>query len=83
MASLAVTTEDKVSKIILVGPSKICSFDPMPISMVMDCLHELVPVITNIINSSMAESDVPTTPNYDNMVPVLKKPSLDKDLMKK
>ena len=37
MASLAVITEDEVRKIILVGPSKICLFDPVPISMVKDC----------------------------------------------
>ena len=82
MASLAATTEDEVRKIILVGPSKTCSLDPMPTSMVKDCLQELAPVITNIINSSMAEGVVPTTLKHANVVPVLKKPSLDKDLMK-
>ena len=82
MASLAATTEDEARKIILVGPSKTCSLDPMPTSMVTDCLQELSPVITNIINSSMAEGVVPTTLKHANVVPVLKKPSLDKDLMK-
>ena len=69
-------------KIILVGPSKTCSLDPMPTSMVKDCLQELAPAITNIINSSMAEGDVPTTLKHAKVVPVLKKPSLDKVLMK-
>ena len=41
MASLAATTEDEVCKIILVSPSKTCSLDPMPTSMVKDCLQEL------------------------------------------
>ena len=59
MASLAATTEDEVSKIMLVGPSKTCSLGPMPSSMVKDCSQELTPVITNIINSSMAEGVVP------------------------
>ena len=72
MASLAATTEDEVRKIILVGPSKTCSPDPMPTSMVQDCLKELAPVITNIINSSMAEGDVPTTLKHAKVVPVLK-----------
>ena len=66
-------------KVILVGPNKTCSLDPMPTSMVKDCLQELAPVITI---SSMAEGGVPTTLKHANVVPVLKKPSLDKDLMK-
>ena len=82
MASPAVTTEDEVRKIILVGPSKIFSLDPMPTSMVKYCLQELAPVITNIINSSMAQGVVPITPKHHNVVPVLMKPSLNKDLMK-
>ena len=82
MASLAAATEDEVSKIILVGPSKTCSLDPMPTAMVKDYIQELAPVINNIINSSMAEGVVSTTLKHANVVPVLKKPSLDKDLMK-
>ena len=81
MASLAATTEDEVRKIILVGPSKTCSLDPMPTPMVKDCLQEVAPAITNIINSSIAEDIVPTTLKHANVVPVLNKPSLDKDLM--
>ena len=82
MTSLSVTTDDEVPKIILVGPSKTCSLDPMPTSMVKDCLQKPAPVITNIINSSMAEGVVPKALKHANVVPVLKKPSLDKDLMK-
>ena len=82
MTSLAATTENEVRKIILVGPSNTGSLDPMPTSMVKDCLQELAPVITNTINYSMAERVVPTTLRHANVVPVLKKPSLDKDVMK-
>ena len=82
MASLAATTEDDVRKIVLVRPSKTCSLDPMPASMVKDCLQDLAPVITSIINSSMAEGIVATTLRHANVVPVLKKPSSDKDPMK-
>ena len=82
MASLAATAEGEVRKIILIGPSKTCSFDLMPTSIVKDCLQELEPTITNIINCSMAEGVVPTTLKHANVVPVLKKPSLDKERMK-
>ena len=53
MASLSATTEDEVRNIILVGPSKTCSLDPMPTSMVKDCLQELAPVIKPLTSGSV------------------------------
>ena len=45
---------EEVQSIIQKSAKKTCSLDPMPTSMVVACLEELLPVITRLVNSSLS-----------------------------
>ena len=46
-------SEDEVRTLVSSASKKHCALDPMPSSLVSDCLDVLLPVITKIINSSL------------------------------
>ena len=43
-------SEEHVRNVILNSASKTCSLDPMPTSLFVECLDELLPAVTHIIN---------------------------------
>ena len=63
-------------------PSKSCSLDPVPTWFLKEHLDCLLPSITNIVNLSMSTGIVPAKIKVAHVMPSLKKPSLDKDVMK-
>ena len=52
-------TTEEVKHIVLRSPNKSCEIDPIPTWLLKECLHELSPIITKIINLSMENSHVP------------------------
>ena len=74
--------EDKVRRLINKSPSTSCSLDLVPTWLLKDYLTCLLPTITNniIVNLSMSTGIVPTTIKSALVTPLLKKPSLDKDV---
>ena len=60
-------------------PPKSCLLDPMPTRFVKNCLLYLLPVITNIVNSSIQSNFVPLEFKKAHVMPLLKKPGLDPD----
>ena len=75
-------SEEEVEKIIRNSPSKTCSLDPLPTSLLKECLDLLVPIITKIINKSFAESHVPKSFKLAAVTPILKKANLIADILK-
>ena len=75
-------SEDEVRKLIMESPVKSCSMDPIPTPLLKDCADSLVPVITRIINMSLATGEIPTCFKLAKVTPLLKKKSLDKDVYK-
>ena len=64
------------------SPSKSCSLDPMPTWMLKAHLDCILPSITNIVNESTSTGIiVPTKMKAALVTPLLKKPSLDKNVM--
>ena len=74
------TTETEVRGLIRKIVKKSCCLDPIPASLLVQCLDDLLPVITRIINLSFASSTVPTSLKQAVLSPLLKKPSLDHEL---
>ena len=72
-------TDDFVLKIIKNTPAKSCEFDPIPTTLLYDIL---LPTIANIINTSLTTGIVPSGLKTAVVKPLLKKPSLDKSLLK-
>ncbi|KAI0238454.1 hypothetical protein LSAT2_010826 [Lamellibrachia satsuma] len=74
--------EDEVRQLVNKSPSKSCSLDPVPTWFLKEHLDCLLTSITNIVNLSMSTGIVPTKMKAVLVTPLLKKPSLDKDIMK-
>ena len=74
--------EDEVRRLVNKSPSKSCSLDPVPTWFLKEHLDCLLPSITNIVNLSMSTGIVPAKIKVAHVMPSLKKPSLDKDVMK-
>jgi hypothetical protein len=76
-----VTTED-VKKIIRDMPKKSCSLDPIPTWLLIDCLDEIAPVISNIINLSLSSGEFPSSLKLALVRPLIKKILLALDILK-
>ena len=62
-------------------PSKSCPLDPMPTWIVKQCLDELVPTITEIVNHSLCSGSFPSTFKIAEVIPLIKKSTLDPELL--
>ena len=76
------TSEDKIEKLILSSLSKSCDLDPIPTSVLKNCLDILITPITDIINISMETSTFPQNFKQAHVRPLLKKTSLPKHELK-
>ena len=79
LRQLVPVSEDQVKKIIMEGNNKSCTLDPIPTTILKSCIDSLIPIITRIINASMATAVFPPQFKTASVVPVLKKPELATD----
>ena len=79
LSSFEITTEDEIRKLILASKFKSCSLDVIPTFLIKECMNELAPIITALLNSSLQASYVPPTLKSAIVTPILKKPSADCD----
>ena len=82
LSFLQTTTQEEVWKIICKSPSKSCTLDPIPTWIIRDAKNELLPTITDIINASPRSSEVPTSTKSAVVTPLLKKATLDPEILK-
>ena len=75
-------TEDEIKKLILSSSSKSCDLDPIPTSVLKNCLDILITPITDIINISMGTSTFSQNFKEAHVRPLLKKTSLPKKKLK-
>ena len=68
--------QEEVRKIISSSPSKSCSLDPIPTSILKLCLDELTPVLTLIVNTSLEFADFSPELKRAFILPLLKRPYL-------
>ena len=73
-------TDDEIEKLMF-GLTKTCELDPLPAKQIQQCLSSLVPVITAITNKSLEEGTMPSALKVACVHPILKKPSLDRDIL--
>ena len=69
-------TEGDISAIIKKSTKKSCKLDPIPTQLVVDCLDQLLPVITTIVNCSLSQGVFPEAWKDALVKPLLKKPGL-------
>jgi hypothetical protein len=76
------TCEDEIKSIIKKSANKSCDLDPIPTWLLKDCLDELAPVMTKIINASLDAAYVPRAFKNSRIRPLLKKANLDANELK-
>ena len=54
-----------------------CQLDPVPTWILKGCINQLLPTITEIINSSLEQGHFPSKLKESTVYPLLKKPALD------
>ncbi len=70
-------SEDEVRILVQKSPTKHCELDPMPTWLVKDCLEEILPTLTRIINLSLQLGDMPLSLKHAIIKPLLKKMGLE------
>ena len=70
-------SEDDVTKLLQMAPTKSCGLDPIPTSVLKQCSNTLVSVITRIINSFLTKGEVTSVFKEAVLTPLLKKPGLE------
>ena len=71
-----------IRKLITDVPPKCCALDTIPTALLKTCYEDLVPVITKIVNYSLLSGFVPQCFKQALVRPLLKKPSLDQNMLK-
>ena len=74
---LKTVTQDDVSKLITSSSNATCRLDPAPTWLLKDCVNELSPIFTRIINFSLTSGSVPSVWKSALVVPRLKKTGLE------
>ena len=81
-AAFEPVSEKEIYDLILSMPTKSCALDPLPTQLAKTCLQDLLPLITNIINSSLCTGIVPSQFKQAVVTPLLKKKGLDYNVLK-
>ena len=71
-----------VKNTILQSSQKTCSLDPLPTSLFVECLEQLLPAVTAAINQSLQTGVFPSDFKEAIVKLLLKKPSLDPNSLK-
>ena len=70
-------SSDDVRKLIMKSPTKSCSLDPIPSTLLKECLDVLLPIITAIVNLSLSSGVFPDVYKLALVIPLLKKLGLE------
>ena len=70
-------TEELICRLISQSPTKSCTLDPIPTTLTKQCLHDLAPLVTRIVNVSLSTGTVPSGLKQALVTPILKKQGLD------
>ena len=80
--NLISATSDEIRDVIDSCTKKSCQLDPIPTWLVKQCVGQLLPLLTSIINESLTKGEFPNDFKNAIVKPLLKKPSLGKDELK-
>ena len=59
-----------------------CSSDPFPTRLLMSHLNAIVPILQHIENVYLTTGDFPISCKSSIVIPLIKKPSLDREMLK-
>ena len=70
-------SSEGIKKLVLNAPNKTCDNDPIPTKIVKDCINELLPTISNMVNLSLSSGHFPDIGKEGLLRPKLKKVNVD------
>ena len=73
-------SETDALSIVINSNTTSCELDPIPTFLLKQCIHELLPVLTRIINLSIKNAEMPKVYKKAIIRPLLKKPNLNQVL---
>ena len=76
-SAFTILTQDEVKKLVACAPCKSCPSDPIPTNLLKQCIDEINPILTEIINGSLSEGLFPESFKEATITPLLKKAGLD------
>ena len=76
------TSSEEISFIIRKASKASCTLDPIPTSLLCDLLPTLAPIIADLVNLSLSTGKFPSNLKCAIVQPLLKKPSLDSEILK-
>jgi hypothetical protein len=82
LTNLRKVSNEEVGKLVSKSPSKSCASDPLPTWLLKKLSEPLIPTITDIVNKSIELSIFPSALKDAKVMPLLKKPSLDRNVLK-
>ena len=59
LSNFRTCTEDEVREVIMCSPSKSCSLNPIPTTILKECIDDLLPILTAMCNASLLEGHLP------------------------
>ena len=77
LSNFRACTEDEAREIIMRSPSKSCSLDPIPTTILKECIDDLLPFLTAMCNASLLEGHLPVSQRHAIITPLIKKSNLD------
>ncbi len=76
-SSFYLPTANEIAECVQKSKSTTCQLDPIPTHLVKFCLPSLLPLITQIIHSSLITGTIPSSFEVAAITPILKKPGAD------
>ena len=81
LSNFSTATEFSITELIRKSKPTTCQLDPLPTALVKACVPSTCPLITRIINSSLATGTVPPNLKTAAITPTLKKPGADREYL--
>ena len=75
-------TDTELLKIISCMHKTTCSSDPFPTRLLMSHIHAIVPILQHIVNLCLTTGDFPISCKSSIVIPLIKKPGLDREMLK-
>ena len=82
LGSFRPMSEDEIRKIIIKSKPTTCPLDPIPTTLFLECLDQLLPTVTSLVNESLSTGVFPTPCKAAIVRPLLKKQNLDQNILK-
>ena len=70
-------SSEGIKKLVMNAPNKTCDNDPIPTKIVKDCINELLPTISNMVNLSLSSGHFPDIWKEGLVRPKLKNANMD------